>query len=70
MYIYIHMTGVGVHQSSNLSHPHNLLQKVVIHPLLDTRFMGMQVVTYPTNYQTTEVIQTKNFPKKGLGTCT
>ena len=51
------------HQSSDLSHPHNPLQKVVIHALLDTRFKGMQVVTYPTNCQTTEVRLTKSSPK-------
>ena len=58
------------YQRSNLSCPHNLLQKVVIHVSLDTGFKGMQVVTYPANCQTTEVIPTKKFPKKGLGTCT
>ena len=56
-------------QSSNLSHPHNLLQKVVICVLLNTGFKGMQVVTHPTNYQTTKVMQI-NVPKKGLGTYT
>ena len=58
------------HQSNNLSHPHNLLWKVVIHALLDTRFKGMQVVTYPTNCQTTEVVPTQKIPQKDLGTCT
>ena len=53
------------HQSSNLSCLCNLLQKVVIHASLDTRFKAMQVVTYLTNGQTTKVILTK-----GLGTCT
>ena len=57
------------HQSSDLSCPCNLLWKVVIHALLDTRFKVMQVVTYPTNCWTTQVILTKKFPKKGLGTC-
>ena len=52
------------HQSSDLSCLHNLLQKVVIHALLDTRFKGMQVVNYPTNYQTTKVMLTKGFPKR------
>ena len=42
-------------------------QRVVIHALLDTRFKGMQVVTYPTNFQTTKVILTKEFPKKRSG---
>ena len=58
------------HQSRDLSCPCNLLWKVVICASLNTRFKGMQVVTYLTNYQTTEVIPTKKFPKKGLGTCT
>ena len=58
------------HQSSNLSCLCNpLLQKVVIHALLDTRFKGIQVVTYPINCQTTKVIPTKVFPKS-LGACT
>ena len=52
------------HQSSNLSCLHNPLQKVVIHALLNTRFKGMQVVNYPTNYQTTKVMLTKEFPKR------
>ena len=52
------------HQSSDLSHLHNLLQKVVIHALLDTGFKGMQIVTYLTNYQTTKVILTKEFPER------
>ena len=39
-------------------------QKVVICALLDTGFKGMQVVTYPTNCQTTEVRLTKSSPKK------
>ena len=67
---YARWIGRPSHQSSNLSCPRNLLQKVVIHVLLDTRFMGIQVVTYPTNCQTTEIIPTKKFPIKGLGTCT
>ena len=37
------------HQSSNLSHLHNPLQKVVIHAFSDTGFKGMQVVNYPAN---------------------
>ena len=57
------------HQSSNLSHLHNLLQKVVIHALLDTGFKEMQVVTYLTNCQTTKIVLTKVFPKS-LGACT
>ena len=39
-------------------------QSVVICALLDTRFKGMQVVTYPTNCQTTKVTLTKEFPKR------
>ena len=31
--------------------------------LLSTRFKGMQIVTCPTNYQTTKVMLTKEFPK-------
>ena len=54
------------HQSSNLSHPCNLLQKVVICALLNTGFKGMQVVNYPTNCQTTEVRLTKS-SQKGSG---
>ena len=56
-------------QSSDLSHLHNLLQKVVIHALLDTGFKGIQVVNYLTNCQTTKVVLTKVFPKS-LGACT
>ena len=57
------------HQSSNLSHLHNLLWKVVIHALLNTGFKGIQVVTYLANCQTTKVILTKVFPNS-LGACT
>ena len=57
------------HQSSDLSYLHNLLWKVVICALLDTGFKGIQVVNYPTNYQTTKVMLTKVFPKS-LGACT
>ena len=57
------------HQSSDLSHLCNSLQKVVICALLDTRLKGMQVVAYPTNCQTTKVILTKVFPKH-LAACT
>ena len=39
-------------------------QSVVIHAMLDTMFKGMQVVTYPTNCQTTKVVLTKEFPTK------
>ena len=39
----------------------------MIHALLNARFKGMQVVTYPTNCQITEVRLTKSSPKKGLG---
>ena len=66
---YARLIGGLSHQSSNLSHLHNPLWKVVICALLDTRFKGMQVVTYPTNCQTTKVILTKVFPKS-LGACT
>ena len=66
---YARWVGGLSHQSSNLSHLHNMLQKVVIHASLDTGFKGMQVVTYPTNCQTTKVILTKS-SQKGLGTCT
>ena len=52
------------HQSSNLSYPCNPLQKVVICALLDTRFKGMQVVTHPTNSQTTKVMLTKSSQKR------
>ena len=52
-----------LHQSSDLSCPCNVLQKVLIHASLDTGFKGMQVVTYPTNWQTTEVRLTKSSPK-------
>ena len=48
------------HQSSNLSCSHNMLQKVVICALLDTRFKGIQIVTYLINCQTTEVRLTKS----------
>ena len=37
------------HQSSDLSHLCNPLQKVVIHAFSDTGFEGMQVVSYPAN---------------------
>ena len=57
------------HQSSNLSHLPNPLQKVVICALLDTVFKGIQVVTYPVNCQTTKAVLTKVFPKS-LGPCT
>ena len=57
------------HQSSDLSHLCNPLQKVVIHALLNTRFKGIQVVTYLANCQTTKVMLTKVFPKS-LGGCT
>ena len=39
-------------------------QRVVICALLNTGFKGMQVVTYPTNCQTTKVILTKEFLKR------
>ena len=73
IYLYVCVTGVhryarwigGIsHQSSDLSHPCNLLWKVVICALLNTRFKGMQVVTHLTNYQTTKVMSTKKFPKR------
>ena len=57
------------HQSNDLSHLCNLLWKVAIHALLDTRFKGMQVVTYLASCQTTKIILTKVFPKS-LGACT
>ena len=57
------------HKSSDLSCLCNLLKKVVIHVLLDTRFKGIQVVNYPTNCQTNKVMLTKVFPKS-LGACT
>ena len=57
------------HQSTDLSCLCNLLQKVVICVLLDTRLKGIQVVNYLTNYQTAKVMLTKVFPK-GLGACT
>ena len=41
-----------------------MLQKVVICALLDTRFKGLQVVTYLTNSETTKVLLTKEFPRK------
>ena len=44
-------------------------KKVVICALLNTGFKGIQVVNYPTNYQTTKVMLTKVFPKS-LGACT
>ena len=52
------------HQSSNLSHLCNPLQKVVILALPDTGFEWMQVMNYPTNCQTTKVVLTKGFPKR------
>ena len=61
--------GVFSHQSSNFSCLYNLLQKVVICALLDTRFKRMQVVIYLANCQTTKVVLTKVFPKC-LGACT
>ena len=39
-------------------------QRVMICALLNTRFKGMQVVTYPSNCKTTKVILTKEFPTK------
>ena len=39
-------------------------QMVVICALLDIGFKGMQVVIYPTTYQTTKVILTKEFHTK------
>ena len=57
------------HQSIDLSCLHNLLQKVVICALLDTRFKGIQVVAYSANCQTTKVRLTKVF-LKSLGACT
>ena len=68
MHRYSRWIGGPSHKSSDLSCLHNPLQKVVIHALLDTRFKGIQVVTYPTNCQTTNVILTKVFPKC-LGPC-
>ena len=41
----------------------------MIHALINTGFKGIQVVNYPTNYQTTKVMLTKMFPKS-LGACT
>ena len=36
----------------------------MIYALLDTRFQGMQVVNYLTNYQTSKVMLTKGIPKR------
>ena len=66
---YARWIGELSHQSSDLSCLHNLLQKVVIRALLNTRFKGIQVVYYLTNCQTTNVMLTKVFPKS-LGPCT
>ena len=41
------------HQSSDLSHPHYLLQKVVVHACSDTGFGQHKVVNYLANLQTT-----------------
>ena len=43
-------------------------QRVVIRASLDTRFKGMQVVTYPVNIKQLESHWLK-VPRKGLGTC-
>ena len=56
------------HQSSDLSHLCNPLQNVVIHASLDTRFKGMQVVTYLTNVKQLRSYWLKS-SQKGLGTC-
>ena len=69
MHRYTRWIGRLSHQSSDLSCPHYLLWKVVICALLETRFKGIQVVTYPTNCQTTKIALTKVFPKS-LGACT
>ena len=68
MHRYARWIGGLSHQSSNLSHLCNLLQKVGIYTLLNTRFKGIQVVNYPTNCQTIKVMLTKVFPKS-LGAC-
>ena len=69
MHRYARWIGELSHQSSNLSHLSNPLQKVVICALLNTRFKGIQVVTYLTKCQTTKIVLTKVFPKS-LGACT
>ena len=69
MHRYARQIGGLSHQSSDLSCLRNPLWKVVIRALLDTEFKGIQVVTYPTNCQTTKVMLTKVFPKS-LGACT
>ena len=62
---------VGPHtKPRNLSHPHNLLWKAVIHASLDTRFKGMQVMTYPTNIKQLRSYWLKSSPKRILGICT
>ena len=61
---YVRWIGGVSHQSTNLSHLCNPLQKVVICALPNTRFEWMQVMSYPTNCQTTKVIITKGFPKR------
>ena len=60
---------VGSHTKVAI-YPHlcNLLWKVMICALLNTGFKGMQIVTYPTNCQTTKVMLTKVFPKS-LSAC-
>ena len=45
-----------------------LCQRVVIHAFLDTRFKGMQVVTYLANIKQLKSYWL-NVPQKGLGTC-
>ena len=62
--MYARWIGGFSHQSSDLAHLHNLLWKVVIHALPDTMFEWMQVMSYPTNCQTTKVILTKGCPKR------
>ena len=52
------------HQSSNSSHPCNLLWKAVICASLDTRFKGMQVVTYQTNIKQLRSYWLKSSPKR------
>ena len=52
------------HQSSDLSCLCNLQWKVEIHAMFNTGFKGMQLVTYLTNCQTTEVRLTKSSPQR------
>ena len=60
---------VGSHTRLAIYHAHAICcQRVVVHASLDTRFKGMQVVTYLANIKQLKSHWLK-VPLKGLGTC-